>query len=69
MDPVVQMDPPYFAIKEAVNQIQNSMVSSKSQTKRKTKIENNNILISFDILYIEVFEVFWSNKSDVYFKI
>ena len=43
MDPAVQMDPPYFAIKEALNQIQNNMVSSQSQTERKTKTENENI--------------------------
>ena len=43
MDPAVQMDPPYFAINEAVNQIQINMVSSQSQTERKTKTENENI--------------------------
>ncbi len=43
MNPAVLMDPPYFAIKEAINQIQNNMVSSQSQTERKTKIENENI--------------------------
>ena len=43
MDPAVQMYPPYFTIKEAVNQIQNNMVSSQSQTERKTKTENENI--------------------------
>ena len=43
MNPAVQMDPPYFAIKEAINQIQNNMVSSQSQTERKRKIENENI--------------------------
>ncbi len=43
MNPAVQMDPNYFAIKEAINQIQNNMVLSQSQTKRKTKIENENI--------------------------
>ena len=43
MNPAVQMDPPYFAIKEAINQIQNNMVLSQSQTERKTKIENENI--------------------------
>ena len=43
MDPAVQMDPPYFSIKEAINQIQNNMVLSQSQTERKTKIENENI--------------------------
>ena len=42
MDPAVQIDPPYFAINEAVHQIQNKMVSSQSQTERKTKIENEN---------------------------
>ena len=36
MDPVVQMDPPYFSIKEAINQIQNNMVLSQIQTERKT---------------------------------
>ena len=43
MDPAVQMDPPYFSIKEAINQIKNNMVFSQSQTERKTKIENENI--------------------------
>ena len=43
MNPAVQMDPPYFALKEAINQIQNNMVLSQSQTERKTKIENENI--------------------------
>ena len=43
MNRAVQMDPPYFAIKEVVNQIQNNMVSSQSQTERKTKTENENI--------------------------
>ena len=43
MDPAVQMDPPYFAIKEALNQIQNNMVSSQSRTERKTNIENESI--------------------------
>ena len=32
MDPAVQMDPPYLAIKEAVDKIQNNMVSSQSET-------------------------------------
>ena len=43
MNPAVQMDPPYFAIKKAINQIQNNTVLSQSQTERKTKIENENI--------------------------
>ena len=41
MDPAVQMDPPYFAIKEA-----------------EQKIENENIKILFDMLYVEVFDDF-----------
>ena len=43
MNHAVQMDPPYFAVKEAVNQILNNMVSSQSQIERKTNIENINI--------------------------
>ena len=43
MDPAVQMEPPYFAIKEAVNQIWNNMVSSLSPTERRTKIETENM--------------------------
>ena len=39
MDPAVQMDPPYFAIKEAVNQTQNNMVSSHSHTQYKALIK------------------------------
>ena len=43
MNRAVQMAPPYFAIKEAVNQIQNNMVSYQNQAERKTKNENENI--------------------------
>ena len=37
MNLAVQTDPPYYAIKEAVNQIQIYLVFSQSQTERKQK--------------------------------
>ena len=37
MNRAVQMAPPYFAIKETVNKIQNDIVSSQSKTEWKTK--------------------------------
>ncbi len=68
MDPAVQMDPPYFSIKEAINQIQNNMVSSQSQTERIKNRKRKYINI-ICILYVEVFDAFYSNKIDEYFRL